>query len=87
MEPEVEVQLLYFCQKVNNKVRKNINHDNVYIVFHITQFRGGGTSKNSINDMDDSIRGENILLNDSSLTLACSHTEPYCAACYLTILK
>ena len=37
--------------------------------------------------MDDSIRGENILLNDSSLTLACSHTEPYCAARYLTISK
>ena len=37
--------------------------------------------------MDDSIRGENILLNDSSLTLACSHTEPYCAACNLTISK
>ena len=37
--------------------------------------------------MDDPIRGENILLNDGGFALACSHTEPNCAACNLTISK
>ena len=42
--------------------KKLYNIDIVYIIFHITQFRNQSASKNSINDMDDSIRGENIYI-------------------------
>ena len=57
----------------------------IFNIHNIQNIQRREYSKNSVYDMDDSIRGENILLNDGGFALACSHTEPYCAARYLTI--